>query len=71
MRNAAFLEGNVTTSFADEVLSHPDQIQDHPVEEIAIVAAAIAQFEGSKISTRAAPATNAWKTRARLEALRS
>lgn len=71
MKNAAFLEGNVTTSFADEVLSHPDRIQDHPVEEIAIVAAAIAQYEGSTISPRAPQATNAWKALARTEALRS
>jgi acetyl-CoA carboxylase biotin carboxylase subunit len=71
MRTAGFLEGNVTTSFADEVLSHPDQIQDHPVEEIAIVAAAIAQFEGSTISPGLPQATNAWKALARMEGLRS
>ena len=71
MRNAAFLKGNVNTSFAEEVLSHPDSIQDHPVEEIAIIAAAIAQLEGSNISSRAPQAKNAWKATARAEGLRS
>ncbi|MCI0416587.1 acetyl-CoA carboxylase biotin carboxylase subunit [bacterium] len=71
MRDAVFLEGNVTTSFVDEILSHPEQILDPPLEEIAIVAAAIAQFESLTATPRAPQATNAWRSFARIEGLRS
>ncbi len=71
MRHEAFLKGNVTTAFVDEVLSLPEETGDHPLEEIAIVAAAIAQFESSAAAPRAPQATNAWKSLARKEGLRS
>lgn len=72
MENPAFVAGNVTTSFIDEVFSQQDQVRDHPLQEIALIAAAISQLESENhVQVSTPQGMNAWKIMARKEGLRS
>ena len=72
MQNPAFLSGNVTTSFIDEIFSQQDQTREHPLQDVALIAAAIAELESSaSIPVSSQSARNAWKLFARKEGLRS
>jgi acetyl-CoA carboxylase biotin carboxylase subunit len=72
MHNAAFLAGHVTTSFIDEVFSQQDPARHHRLEDVALIAAAIAQLESStKVQVSAPQTHNRWKVIARKEGLRS
>ena len=71
MKNSAFLSGNVTTSFIDEVFAERDQTRDHPLQEIAVIAAVISQLESINIVPSAPAVASAWKQIARKEGLRS
>jgi acetyl/propionyl-CoA carboxylase alpha subunit len=72
MQNAQFIRGNVTTSFIDEIFSNQDLFRNHPMEDLAILAAAIDQFD----SQSAAPAmpsgrtVSSWRLHGRKENLR-
>jgi acetyl-CoA carboxylase, biotin carboxylase subunit len=72
MRNPQFICGNVTTAFIDEVFREEDESREHPLEHIAIIAAAISQFESSAAIVSQPPqGQNPWKALARIEGLRS
>jgi acetyl-CoA carboxylase biotin carboxylase subunit len=73
MKNSDFLLGNVTTSFIDEIFSDQDLFRDHPMEELAVIAAAIFQFESFPItpSQPSQNSANPWRLIGRKEGLRS
>ena len=72
MQNPTFLAGNVTTSFIDEIFSRQDETREYPLQHVALIAAAIAQFESSTTVQVSTPQVrNAWKLVARKEGLRS
>lgn len=71
MNDTVFLSGNFTTAYIDEIFSSVDEAREHPLADIAIIAAAITQYEASTGMTLPPENTNAWKLLARKEGLRS
>ena len=73
MKNEDFMRGNITTSFIDEIFADQDLFRDHPMEELAAIAAAIFQFENSAVmpSNPSQNASNPWRLIGRKEGLRS
>ena len=70
MNDPIFVSGNFTTSYIDEIFSRHDEKQKHPLTHIAIIAAAIEQYESSMTSTLVSEKSNPWKLLARKEGLR-
>jgi len=75
MRNPVFMMGNVTTSFIDEIFTR-DQARQHPLREVAMIAAAISEYEhlsSGSISATPAPLKHGseWRSSARKDGLRS
>lgn len=74
MRNPVFIQGNVTTSFIDEIFAL-DQSRQHPLQEVAIIAAAISEYEYLSSASAAAVVPvkqeSGWRLCARKEGLRS
>ncbi len=74
MRNPAFLEGNVTTSFIEEFFSR-DHSREHPLQDVAVIAAAISEYEYLSAASAAAVVPvkqeSGWRIHARKEGLRS
>src|SRR5205085_5698038 len=61
-----FVQGNVTTAFLDSVFAGADHAREHPMRNIAFIAAAIQEFEKSSAGAAASgPAPSAavspWK----------
>ena len=76
MHDPVFLKGNFTTAFIDEIFASLDQARDHPLEEIALIAAAIWEFEFlNSMPAPVPPSTkdvsSNWKSLARKEGLQS
>jgi acetyl-CoA carboxylase, biotin carboxylase subunit len=72
MRNIRFLSGNITTSFIDEIFADQELFREHPMEELAVLAAAIYQYESLSVpQTPAQSSLNPWRLQARKEGLRS
>jgi acetyl-CoA carboxylase, biotin carboxylase subunit len=75
MHHPDFLKGNVTTAFLNEIFSTSDDIREHPLRDIALIAAAIQEYERlSSVLPAASPTagpTSRWKSIGRDEGLRS
>jgi acetyl-CoA carboxylase, biotin carboxylase subunit len=72
MKNIHFIRGNITTSFIDEIFSDQDLFRHHPLEDLAVVAAAIYQFDSQSAPTSptSRDSANAWKLHGRREGMR-
>ncbi|HJZ13485.1 MAG TPA: acetyl-CoA carboxylase biotin carboxylase subunit, partial [Acidobacteriota bacterium] len=65
MHHPDFLKGNVTTSFIDDIFNIMDAAREHPLQEIAFMAAAIWEMESAPAGTSSAkPAASqsAWRS---------
>jgi acetyl-CoA carboxylase biotin carboxylase subunit len=75
MQNSEFVKGLFTTSFIDEQFSRMDTIRKHPLDQIAIIAAAVSEFErlnaGASEDKSAGAPENPWRSAARKDGLRS
>ena len=76
MQDPVFQEGDITTAFIDQVFSAMDVTRTHPFQEIAIIAAAISEFEiangnSPAVTENRASNQNAWKWMGRKEGLGS
>lgn len=75
MHNPDFVKGIFTTSFIEEIFSRSDTARQHGMDEIALITAAISEFErlntGSQSKDRnALLSESVWKIAARQEGLR-
>lgn len=72
MADQVFLKGNVNTGYIDEVFFPSDRRRSHPLQEVAIIAATIAEFENFQsqpTSVKSGKRTNLWKSLGRKEQL--
>jgi len=72
MRNVRFLDGNITTSFIDDFFADHDLFRDHPMEELAVLAAAIYQYESSAVPPAPLQSSgNPWRLQGRKDGMQS
>lgn len=76
MHHPDFLKGNVTTAFLGETFSTSDDLREHPLRDIALIAVAIQEYErlsssGLPAASPAATTSSRWKSAGRVEGLRS
>jgi acetyl-CoA carboxylase biotin carboxylase subunit len=75
MHHPVFRRGIFTTSFIDEIFASTDQLREHPLQEIALIAAAIWEFESAHSVPGILPSSpaklSAWKIIGRKEGLES
>ncbi|HET6267576.1 MAG TPA: hypothetical protein VFG11_07650, partial [Acidobacteriota bacterium] len=76
MHHPDFLKGNVTTAFLNETFSTSDDVREHPLRDIALIATAIHEYERLSSTSSPAPSPTSapgsrWKSIGRNEGLQS
>jgi acetyl-CoA carboxylase, biotin carboxylase subunit len=70
MTDPVFLSGNFTTSYIDDVFAQRDRKRQHPLLDVAIIAAAIAEYDSVSTPITTPKQISPWKLLGRKEGLR-